>query len=151
MNHDIPVISLWGQLLVPLQGEVSDRQMANLSSEVLARISANDGAESLVIDASGVWLIDSHLCAALARLAHASRLMGVPTVLCGLGADIVLTLQSMGFELSGIVTALGLDEALEKLGITVVKRAPEPDITGEEGASSELLEQTLGHAADRDV
>lgn len=123
MNHDIPIISLWGQLLVPLQGEVSDQQMANLSRDVLSRIASNKRAEGLVIDASGVWLIDSHLCAALARLANASRLMGVPTVLCGLGADIVLTLQAMGFELAGIDTCLGLDEALDRLGITVTKGA----------------------------
>lgn len=121
MNHDIPIITLWGQLLVPLQGEVSDQQMANLSSEILSRIASSRSADGLVLDASGVWLIDSHLCAALARLANASRLMGVPTVLCGLSADIVLTLQAMGFELAGIDTCLGLDEALERLGITVRK------------------------------
>jgi rsbT antagonist protein RsbS len=124
VNHAIPIISLWGQLVVPLQGDIADQQMTELSSEVLARIARGGSAEGLVIDASGVWLVDSHLCAAIARLANAARLMGVPTVLCGLNADVVLTLQAMGFELEGIVTSLGLEEALEELGISVHKRAP---------------------------
>ena len=123
MSHDIPVIALWGQLLVPLQGDITDAQMAELSTGVLTRIAGRQSAEGLIIDASGVWIVDSHLCAALARLANAARLMGVPTIVCGLSGDVVLTLQAMGLELGGVVTSLGLDEALGELGITVQKSA----------------------------
>jgi rsbT antagonist protein RsbS len=119
VSHAIPVISLWGQLLVPLQGDISDQQMVDLSTTVLLRIANREGGGGLIIDASGVWLVDSHLCAAVARLANAARLMGVPTVVCGLSGDVVLTLQAMGLELGGVVTSLGLDEALGELGITV--------------------------------
>ncbi|HET7543808.1 MAG TPA: STAS domain-containing protein [Polyangiaceae bacterium] len=119
MSHSIPVISLWGQLLVPLQGDISDQQMVDLSTTVLLRIANRQGGGGLIIDASGVWLVDSHLCAAVARLANAARLMGVPTVVCGLSGDIVLTLQAMGLELGSVVTSLGLDEALSELGISV--------------------------------
>jgi len=123
VSHDIPVIALWGQLLVPLQGDITDAQMAELSTGVLTRIAGRQSAEGLIIDASGVWIVDSHLCAALARLANAARLMGVPTIVCGLSGDVVLTLQAMGLELGGVVTSLGLDEALGELGITVQKSA----------------------------
>jgi len=34
-----------------------------------------------------------------------------------------MTLQTMGIELEGIETALGLEGALEKLGLEVVRRA----------------------------
>jgi rsbT antagonist protein RsbS len=129
VSHDIPVIALWGQLLVPLQGDITDEQLAELSTGVLARIAGRQSAEGLIIDASGVWLVDSHLCAALARLANAARLMGVPTVVCGLSGDVVLTLQAMGLELGGVVTSLGLDEALGELGITVQKSARSADRT----------------------
>lgn len=123
MSHAIPIISIWDHLLVPLQGDITDEQMFNLSANVLGRIAGKRSADGLVIDASGVWLVDSHLCAALAKLANAARLMGVPTVVCGLNGDVVLTLQAMGLELEGIATSLGLDEALGRLGITVQKRS----------------------------
>lgn len=117
-TSSVPIIELWGQLLVPLQGEISDTQMDELHARVLERI-RDRGAEGLVIDVSGVWLMDSHLCAILGRLAAAARLMGTQPVLCGLTPEVVLTLQAMGIELEGIETALGLEDALEKLGLTL--------------------------------
>jgi rsbT antagonist protein RsbS len=120
----IPVIELWGHLLVPLQGDISDTQMQGVVDTVLHRI-AKHGAEALVIDASGIWILDSHLCAGLGRLANAASIMGVPSVLCGLSADVVTTLQSMGFELTETQTATSLERALEKLGISIQRRPPQ--------------------------
>jgi rsbT antagonist protein RsbS len=128
-THTIPVIELWGQLLVPLQGELGDAQMDALQSAVLERIRAR-GAEGVVIDASGVWLMDSHLCAVLGRLASAARLMGARAVLCGLGPHVVMTLQAMGIDLEGVDTAIGLEAALELLG---VRPADDDDLEGERG------------------
>ena len=120
-QDSIPVIELWGHLLVPLQGDVSDSQMYEVVDNVLHRI-AKHGAEGLVIDTSGIWIMDSHLCAGLGRLATSASIMGVPTVLCGLSAEVVMTLQSMGFELTEAQTATSLERALEKLGVFLDKR-----------------------------
>src|SRR5215213_10802422 len=120
-RETIPVIELWGNLLVPLQGDVSDSQMQEVVDTVLHRI-AKHGAEGLVIDTSGIWIVDSHLCAGLGKLATAASIMGVPSVLCGLSADVVMTLESMGFELAEIQTAISLEHALEKLGVFVRRR-----------------------------
>ena len=117
-TNTIPVIELWGTLLVPLQGEIRDSQMEELGTRVLARI-RDRGASGLVLDATGVWLLDSHLCSRLGRLAAAARLMGAHAVLCGLGPNVVMTLQSMGIELEGIDTVLELESALERLGIVM--------------------------------
>jgi len=125
-THSIPVIELWGQLVVPLQGEIRDSQIDDLQRRVLERI-RDRGAEGLVIDASGVWLMDSHLCATVGKLASAARLMGVRAVLCGLGADVVMTLQSMGIELQGVDTALELESALEHLGVRVLLEGQDDD------------------------
>jgi rsbT antagonist protein RsbS len=108
-------------MLVPLQGDISDKQMADLAGELLARVASAGSVDGLVIDASGVWMVDSHLCAALARLATSARFMGLPTVVCGLSADVVLTLQAMDIDLEGIATTLGLEEALSHLGVTRAK------------------------------
>lgn len=121
-RDQIPVIELWGHLLVPLQGDVSDSQMQGVVDAVLQRI-AKRGADGLVIDTSGIWIVDSHLCAGLGKLATAASIMGVPSVLCGLSADVVMTLESMGFELVDTMTATSLEHALEKLGIYVERRA----------------------------
>jgi rsbT antagonist protein RsbS len=116
----IPIIELWGNLLVPLQGEILDSQADELETRLLLRV-RDRGADGLVIDASGVWMMDSHLCATLGRLAAAARLIGARPVLCGLGPAIVLTLQAMGFDVGTVETAIGLEEALETLGVTVAR------------------------------
>lgn len=119
MRHSInrvPIIRLWSLLLVPVQGELTDTQAEHLREEVLSEIHAA-GSEGLVLDVTGLWLMDSHLCAVLTRLAQAAALMGTRTVVCGMSADIVLTIQAMGLELRGVATALTLEEALHTFGV----------------------------------
>ena len=115
----IPIIPLWGQLIVALQGDMDDRQAAILAEDVLRAIQRT-GAKGMVVDISGLWLVDSHLCSVLARLATSSRLMGTRTILTGMNPDVALTLQSMGIQFEGVETALGLEEGLALLGLQVV-------------------------------
>ena len=113
----IPIIQLWGQLIVTLQGDLTDRHAAVLTSDVLDRIQQT-GARGLVLDISGTWLVDSHLCSVLAQLASAAKLMGTRTVITGMAPEVAMTLQSMGVALEGAETALGLEEGLTLLGLT---------------------------------
>ena len=112
----IPIIRLWRLLLVPVQGELTDSHAEQLRHEVLAEIHAA-GSDGLVLDVTGLWLMDSHLCAVLTRLAQAAALMGTKTVVCGMSADVAITIQSMGLELRGVKTALTLEEALQSFGV----------------------------------
>jgi rsbT antagonist protein RsbS len=112
----IPIIKLWTLLLVPLQGELTDQLANQLTSEVLARIH-EDGCSGLIIDITGLWLVDSHLCAVLSELSSAASLMGARTLLSGMKPDIALTLETMGVELRGVRTTLNLEDALSALGV----------------------------------
>ena len=120
-SYRIPVIELWGRLIVTLQGDVSDTQMEQLRDDVLERV-RQKAASGLVIDASGMWLVDSHLCAMLGRVVAAAALMGTRAVLAGLQPQVVVTLGEMGIGLEGVATALSLEQALESLGINASER-----------------------------
>jgi rsbT antagonist protein RsbS len=117
--HRVPIIKLWHLLLVPLQGEMTDVLANQLSDEVLDRIHA-DGCSGLVIDITGLWIVDSHLCAVLSHLSNAASLMGARTLISGMKPDIALTLETMGVQLAGVRTTLDLEGALDLLGV----RAP---------------------------
>lgn len=119
----IPIISLWNALLVPLQGDVTDRQAAQLTDAVLCAMQEG-GHTALVVDLSGMWLVDSHLCAVLAHLATSAKLMGARTILAGMRPDVTLTLLSMDVTLEGPTTALSLEQALEQLGVKPGPLAP---------------------------
>jgi len=118
----IPIIKLWTLLLVPLQGELTDNLANQLTTEVLSRIH-EQGCSGLIIDITGLWLVDSHLCAVLSELSSAASLMGAYTLLSGMKPDIALTLETMGVELKGVRTTLNLEDALSALGV----RGPAPD------------------------
>jgi rsbT antagonist protein RsbS len=117
----LPIIRLWDRVLVPLQGEITDELAEQLTHEVLKAIHQS-GAVGLVLDLTGVWIMDSHLCAVLSNLAASAKLMGTPTIISGLSPEIAMTLQTMGVELAGVDTALTLESALTKLGLDVRDR-----------------------------
>lgn len=112
----IPIIKLWHLLLIPLQGEMTDELANQLMNDVLDRIHQL-GCSGLVIDITGLWLVDSHLCAVLSQLASAAALMGARTFISGMKPDIALTLETMGVQLQGVSTTLDLEDALELLGV----------------------------------
>ena len=112
----LPVISVWNHILVPLQGEISDAIAEKLVDQVLDTI-RDTGAEGLIIDLTGIWMVDSHLCAVLSRLASAARLMGAHSIMCGMNAQVAITLQTMGIDMGVVRTVLTLEEAFKSLGI----------------------------------
>ena len=145
------MIKVWDQVLVPLQGEISDAVAERLFDQVLETIKES-GAEGLILDLTGVWMVDSHLCAVLSRLAAAARLMGAESVMCGMNAQIAITLQSMGIDMGAVRTALTLEEAFRSLGIgrvAVVREgeaaqtAAMASLTGERRQRSERAERRL--------
>lgn len=111
-----PVITLWDLLLVPLQGDVEDATFEALTQDVLETIREKE-IRGVVIDVTGLALMDSHLCASLSQLAQAAQLMGAHAILCGLRPEIGLTLTTMGIELRGLTTETTLERALVRLGI----------------------------------
>jgi rsbT antagonist protein RsbS len=119
----VPIIKIWDILLVPLQGEITDDMAAQVRAEVLERIHS-DGATGLVIDVTALWVMDSHLCSVISRLAAASALMGARTFLCGMNPEIALTIHAMGLDLEAVQATLSLEEALEILGV----RPPPPSL-----------------------
>lgn len=118
----VTCIPLWDCLLVPLHGDIPDELADAVVSDVLERIQKH-GYFGVLVDLSGVLVLDSHLCSVLAKLALAARLMGAQTVISGMRPEIAMTLETMGITLHGIETVATLEDALESMGITRVRRA----------------------------
>jgi rsbT antagonist protein RsbS len=136
-EHRIPVIQLWQRIVVPLQGDITDETAAVLVDDVLRTI-RDTSAAGLVIDVTGMWTMDSHLCHVIANLAAAAKLMGTPTVICGMSAPIAMTLQTMGADFRLAQTALTLEDALEGLGVTATVTDIEPEDPFAEPAQNQL-------------
>jgi rsbT antagonist protein RsbS len=143
-DNPLPFIKLWGNLLVPLQGEITDRLAERISVEVLNLV-YESGVQNVIIDITGLWLLDSHICAMLATLGAAAKLMGAQAVICGMSAEIAQTQQTMDIGLDNLRSALSVEEAFELLGIRVTLPDPNAvDLADEPTRGADLAELAAG-------
>ncbi len=110
----IPIIKLYGNLIASIQVALSDQLVQQLQTDVTDAIERTS-ATGLVIDISGIDLMDSYISRAIRDTSLMARLMGVETVLCGLEPMIAMTLVEMGLDMKGVKSALNLEEAIELL------------------------------------
>ncbi|WDO04331.1 STAS domain-containing protein [Streptomyces murinus] len=110
----VPVLALGDILLVSLQGELHDGLAEQLQQDLSHRI-ATTGVSGVIIDISGVDIVDSFLGRVLAEIASTARLLAARTVLAGMRPAVAITLVELGLALPGLTTALDVDRAMEVL------------------------------------
>lgn len=107
----VPVLALGDILLVSLQGELHDSVAEQLQQDITERIAGSE-ASGVVIDVSGVEIVDSFLGRVIAEIAANARLLAARTVVCGMRPAVAITLVELGLTLPGLVTALDVERAL---------------------------------------
>ncbi|MFB7509526.1 STAS domain-containing protein [Streptomyces broussonetiae] len=126
----VPVLALGETLLVSLQGELHDGTAEQLHQDISHRI-ADSGASGMIIDISGVEVVDSFLGRILAEIAASASLLAARTVVAGMRPAVAITLVELGLTLPGLTTALDVDRALELLNRTSTPSASD----GREGGT----------------
>ncbi|WP_437949876.1 PAS domain-containing protein [Sorangium sp. So ce296] len=124
----MPVIQIWqGILLMPLVGEINDRRAAQALESMLVAIGQR-GAEFVILDITGVPVIDTAVARHLIRAVQAAELLGCRSVMVGVGPDIARTLVSLDIDFSRIATQgtlqSGLAFAMSRLGAQRAAGAP---------------------------
>lgn len=108
-----PIIPLSKQILVmPLIGTLDARRMQDALEVLLSGVSRNQ-ARAVILDITGVPLVDTHVAQSLVRSAQAVQLLGTRLVLTGIRPEVAQMLVSLGVELSGIVTRSSLQSGIE--------------------------------------
>ena len=142
----IPIIRLHGNLIISIQVAMSDRMVQLLRDDVTRKIEEERPA-GVVIDVSGISIMDSYISRAIRDLCIMASLMGVRTAISGIDPMIAVTLVEMGIGLEGVQTQQDLESALEFLGrqtpaseedvLAILERPDEP----EEDEAIELSDQ----------
>ena len=110
----IPIIKLYDNLIVSIQMALSDRLVIQLKDDVTAHIDRTN-AHGLIIDVSGIDVMDSYISRAIRDLGLIAKLMGVRTVIAGMDPMIAMTLVEMGLDIKGVHSALNLEAAIDLL------------------------------------
>jgi rsbT antagonist protein RsbS len=110
-SGSIPILRIGPTLLATIQVDLHDTVVDAFQNDVLEEIEKT-GSSGLIIDISALESVDSYVARMLANTGKMANLMGI----VGMRPAVAATLVRMGYFMSGIRTALNLQEGLELLG-----------------------------------
>jgi rsbT co-antagonist protein RsbR len=119
-----PVIQVWeGILALPIVGTIDTARAQDMTEALLERIVAT-GSEIVLLDITGVPVVDTAVARHLLETVSAARLLGADVLIVGLSSRTAMTLVQLGIDLSHVTTranlAKGLEFAFRRLGLAVV-------------------------------
>jgi rsbT antagonist protein RsbS len=112
----IPILKLGHLLLVTIQVDLHDRMAQGLADDLTRRI-VDTGARGVLIDISGLELVDSFIGRMLADIAAMARVLDAETVVVGMRPAVAITLVELGLSLPGVRTALTVERGMALLPI----------------------------------
>ena len=94
----IPILRLGPVLIVSVQGDLPDSVAVALRHDVDHQVSSG-GVRGVILDVSGVMIVDSYLARVLTEIAADCTLLGAGTVVAGIQPAVAITLVEMGLRL----------------------------------------------------
>lgn len=116
MISSVPLIRVGRYLLVSVPEDLDDDSIEALEDAIARKVSGM-GAQGVLLDVSGLAIVDSFVARVIARIASIVQLLGAPTVLVGIQPAVAITLVELGLFLEGVPTALDTT-----LGIRLLQR-----------------------------
>ncbi|KEZ52353.1 MULTISPECIES: STAS domain-containing protein [Metabacillus] len=116
----VPIVNVSEKTgVLPLIGDL-DTQRAQVLMDVALTKSAECGYEYLIIDLSGVPVIDTMVANQIFKVLDALSLLGVDTKLSGIRPEIAQTMTSLGLDFKGTESYSSLHLALKSIGFEQV-------------------------------
>ncbi|MCM8900737.1 STAS domain-containing protein [Caldicoprobacter algeriensis] len=108
-----PIIHLWQDiLLVPIIGTL-DSQRAQNMAEKLLEATAETRAKVVIVDVTGVPVIDTIVGGFLIEMFSAVKLLGSDVILTGIKPEIAHTLVKLGVDFNMVIIKRDLENALK--------------------------------------
>lgn len=108
----VPIVPIHeGVLVLPLVGAVDPSRATQIMEAVLGKI-VEYQADVLLLDITGVPVVDTGVANYILQMARAVTLLGSQVVLVGIGAEIAQTIVQLGVELRNITTLANLQAGI---------------------------------------
>ncbi|WLV24628.1 GAF domain-containing protein [Aciduricibacillus chroicocephali] len=118
-NLSTPLVPITeGVAILPLIGEMNTYRSQTMT-EVVVSESARLSLSHLVIDLSGLIILDDVAVNNLLNLAKMLKLLGVTVVITGVRPDMALQITHISMELNEIILEANLKKALASIGFTI--------------------------------
>ncbi len=119
-----PVIQVWdGIVALPLVGAIDSIRAKDIMERLLTAV-MDHSADIVIIDITGVPVVDTQVASRLMRTVEAVSLLGTRSIITGINPVIAQTMVQLGVDLSQLTTRAtlraGLKQAFRELGLTVL-------------------------------
>jgi rsbT antagonist protein RsbS len=114
----IPILKMGAYLLVTIQVDMHDRLALTLQDDLTMQI-VKHRARGVLIDISGLEMVDSFIGRMLGTIASMARLLDAETMVVGMQPAVAITLVELGLSLNGVHTALDVDKGMRALQAAV--------------------------------
>jgi len=119
----VPVLPLSDRVLVmPLVGALDSERLAQVQERALQTLE-HKHASHLILDVTGVPVVDTRVASGLIQIARAASLLGTQTILVGIRPDVAQAMVGLGIDLSSITTYATLQSGIQAT-LTSVATAP---------------------------
>lgn len=109
----VPIIDVWQDVvMLPVVGIVDTQRSVEMTQRLLGRV-ASGGAKCVIIDLTGVDVVDTATADHLIRMLRSVQLLGSTCVISGISPNIAQTLVQLEIDLREIAIVRNLREALK--------------------------------------
>jgi rsbT co-antagonist protein RsbR len=110
-----PLIPITDKIVImPLIGSMDSRRAQQVMDTLLHGISTTK-ATNVIIDITGVTVVDTQVANTFVRAAQAVRLLGAEVMITGIRPEVAQTLIGLGVDLSGIATSSSLQSGIARV------------------------------------
>jgi rsbT antagonist protein RsbS len=111
----VPILKKGDVLIAFIQAALTDQDLVELRDELADRV-GRFRARAVLIDVTALDVLDSFATRTIRGIAYTARLRGARTVVVGIQPEVAFAMVQLGLDLSGVGTALDLEDGLARLG-----------------------------------
>jgi len=113
-DTQVPIMQIGDTLLTSLQGDLDDTTVMSIEERLTNEVARRNPA-GVLIDVSGLTMIDSFIARVLARMVGMVRLLGSSVAVVGIQPAVAITLVELGVPMGHLDTALNAEQGLALL------------------------------------
>lgn len=107
----VPILKQRDYLIASIQAALTDADLLELRDELMKQV-GKFRSRGVIIDVTVLDVMDSFAVRTLRSIAHMMKLRGADTVIVGIQPEVAFAMVQLGLTLTGVETALDLEEGL---------------------------------------
>jgi rsbT antagonist protein RsbS len=107
----VPILKQGSFLIASVQAAITDQEVLQLQDDLAEQV-GRYRARGIIVDVTGLDVVDSFVSRSLRNMAFMSKMLGAEAVIVGIQPEVAYAMVQLGLALEGVHTALDLEEGL---------------------------------------